>query len=125
MNDIPLIICLPFAYIFGLLDPLNAIVGVFLTLCDLIAMLVYLSYDDEVSIDAESIFASSQKRIEDNDEVKNRLLDDNNALTSRENQSHEGSKQEEVDDNEGEILITDNQNDGGNNAGDTIAFDVG
>ena len=52
MNDIPLILCLPFAYIFGLLDTLNAAVMCFLTLLDLVAMLIYLSYDEELSIDA-------------------------------------------------------------------------
>ena len=52
MNDIPLILCLPFAYLFGLLDPVNFIVGLTLTTLDLAFMLFYLSYDEELSIDA-------------------------------------------------------------------------
>ena len=52
MNDIPLILCLPFAYLFGLLDPVNFLVGMTLTALDLAFMLFYLSYDEELSIDA-------------------------------------------------------------------------
>lgn len=52
MNDIPLLICTPCAYILGLLDNVNAAAMIFMTLLDLIAMLFYLNYDEEVSIDA-------------------------------------------------------------------------
>lgn len=76
MNDIPLLICVPVAFAFGLLDPLNAIIAVFLTLFDLIFMLFYLSYDEELSIDADTIFAITEKRIQDRAHEKARLLDE-------------------------------------------------
>lgn len=64
MNDIPLIFCQPFAYIFGLMDEVNAIAGIMLTLIDLIFMLIYLSYDEELSIDSKQVYEMSQKRLE-------------------------------------------------------------
>lgn len=92
MNDIPLLICVPVAYFFGLLDPLNAIVGVFLTLFDLIFMLFYLSYDEEFSIDAEKIFAITENRILEKDKDRSRLLNDNfvASLNSAEDQNMDG-----------------------------------
>jgi len=63
MNDIPLIPCLAFAYIFGLFDLVNSAVGLFLTLLDLCFMIFYLSYDEELSIDANSVYALAEKRI--------------------------------------------------------------
>ena len=56
MNDIPLIVCYPFAYFFGLMDYVNVAVGILLALLDLCFMLFYLNYDEELSIDAPSIF---------------------------------------------------------------------
>lgn len=56
MNDIPLIFCLPFAYIFGLETEVNAGIMVVLTLFDLICMLFYLSYDEELSIAGDEVF---------------------------------------------------------------------
>jgi len=52
MNDIPLLVCYPFAYIFGLMDTVNASIGILLAFLDLCFMLFYLSYDEELSIDA-------------------------------------------------------------------------
>jgi len=63
MNDIPLIPCLAFAYIFGLFDLVNSAVGIFLTLLDLCFMIFYLSYDDELSIDAKSVYEMADKRM--------------------------------------------------------------
>lgn len=63
MNDIPLIFCQPFAYIFGLMDEVNAMAGFGLTLLDLIFMLIYLSYDEELSIDSKQVYDMSQKRL--------------------------------------------------------------
>lgn len=56
MNDIPLICCQPCAYFFGLLDMTNFAVGVTLTAFDLISILLYLYYDEELSIDSEAIY---------------------------------------------------------------------
>ena len=63
MNDIPLIICLPFAYIFGLMDTVNAAVGGALILLDLVFMLFYLNYDEELNIDAQQVYDLTLTRI--------------------------------------------------------------
>ena len=76
MNDIPLIFCLPFAYIFGLLDTLNAAVGIFLTLADLLFMIFYLSYDEELSIDSKSVYEQTEKRLKANEAMNLKLLSD-------------------------------------------------
>jgi hypothetical protein len=55
MNDIPLLFCLPFAYVYGLLDEVNALIGMVLTISDLICMIFYLNYDEEISIDANTV----------------------------------------------------------------------
>ena len=55
MNDLPLLFCLPFAYLFGLLDMVNTAVGVFFTILDLLFMIFYLCYDEELSIDAKRV----------------------------------------------------------------------
>ena len=55
MNDLPLILCQAYAYFAGLLDNINAAVGLFLTLSDLICMLFYLNYDTELSIDSNRV----------------------------------------------------------------------
>lgn len=56
MNDIPLVFCLPFAYIFGLMDTVNVGVAALMTLTDLICMLVYLSYDDDNRFDTGYVY---------------------------------------------------------------------
>ena len=62
MNDIPLIICLPFAYIFNLMDTVNVGVAALMTLTDLICMLVYLSYDTDLRFDTEFVYQLAEKR---------------------------------------------------------------
>lgn len=107
MNDIPLIICQVMAYLYGLLDPLNAIVGIFLTLCDLICMLFYLSYDDEVSIDADAIFVKSVKRIDECDQDNQRIFDENYNFTSAQDSVSEPSDEgDEI--GEQELMLTEN-----------------
>ena len=69
MNDIPLLFCLPFAYLFGLLDNVNAAVGLAMTLLDLFAMLVYLNYDDELSIESDEIYSETLVRKEERAEA--------------------------------------------------------
>ena len=76
MNDIPLMFCLPFAYIFGLLDNVNAAIGLLLTLLDLVFMLFYLSYDEELSIDANQVFSLTEKRLTANEATKKKLEND-------------------------------------------------
>ena len=76
MNDIPLIFCQAFAFWFGLIDHINIAIGVFLTLFDLICMLFYLSYDTELSIQAEDLHDMTIKRISENEEALKKLLDD-------------------------------------------------
>ena len=85
MNDIPLIICVPMAYYYGLLDPLNAIIGTIMTFSDLVCMIFYLSYDDELSINANEIFGITLKRIEDMNTQVERLLNDD-YLSSESNE---------------------------------------
>lgn len=76
MNDIPLIVCLPLAYAFGHMDSVNAAVGVMLTLLDLIFMIFYLSYDEELSIDAQKVYELTQKRLQSRQSHNDRLFDD-------------------------------------------------
>ena len=66
MNDIPLLFCLPFAYSYGLLDQVNALIGMVLTLCDLICMIFYLNYDEELSIDAKKVHELTIARLDSN-----------------------------------------------------------
>ena len=66
MNDIPLLFCLPFAYIYGLLDLINCAVFILLTLIDLIYMVFYLTYDEELSIDSNMVYELSSTRLETN-----------------------------------------------------------
>lgn len=77
MNDIPLLFCLPFAYIFGLMDIGNAAIGLFLIFLDTCFMIFYLSYDEELSIDAKSVFKLTQKRTSENEERIKKLLGSN------------------------------------------------
>ena len=56
MNDLPLLFCLPLAYLFGLLDNVNAAVGALITILDLIFMIFYLCYDEELSIEAKRVY---------------------------------------------------------------------
>jgi len=74
MNDIPLIVCYPFAYIFGLMDNVNMAVGILLAFLDLCFMLFYLSYDEELSIDAQSIYNLAEKRIREKQFVIEKLM---------------------------------------------------
>ena len=76
MNDIPLIFCLPFAYFFGLMDTVNAAVGMALILLDLIFMLFYLGYDTELSIDAKMVHDLTLTRLNDREGLNNRLFND-------------------------------------------------
>ena len=80
MNDIPLIFCLPFAYIFGLMDTVNAAVGAALILLDLAFMLFYLGYDEELSIDAKRVHDMTHTRLNNRDSVNNRLHNDDMSV---------------------------------------------
>lgn len=76
MNDIPLIFCLPFAYIFGLMDDVNAAVGILLTLLDLIFMLFYLGYDEELSIEAKQVYDMTIRRLHFREPFNTRIFND-------------------------------------------------
>jgi len=76
MNDIPLIFCLPFVIVFNLMDMINVAVAVLLLVLDLSFMLFYLSYDEELSIDAANVYALAERRISEKDEVVHRILKD-------------------------------------------------
>ena len=65
MNDVPLLACIPFAYIFGLMDVTNVAVGFFLIFLDLCFMIFYLSYDVELSIDSSKVFRIAHTRLND------------------------------------------------------------
>lgn len=76
MNDIPLLFCLPFAYIYGLLDLINCAVFILLTLIDLIYMVFYLTYDEELSIDPNLAYELSSTRFETNGAIYLKLIND-------------------------------------------------
>ena len=76
MNDIPLLFCLPFAYIYGLLDLINCAVFILLTLIDLIYMVFYLTYDEELSIDPNLAYELSSTRFETNGAISLKLIND-------------------------------------------------
>lgn len=80
MNDIPLIFCLPFAFIFSLMDTVNVGVAGLLTLSDLIAMLVYLSYDDELRFDTDKVYAQAEKRLVEQNTLYCRLMSENVSM---------------------------------------------
>ena len=84
MNDIPLMFCYPFAYVFGLMDDLNAAIGILLAFLDLCFMLFYLSYDEELSIDAQSIYSHASYRIREQAEEIDKLMDEENVSISQE-----------------------------------------
>ena len=118
MNDVPLLVCLPFAYVFELVDDVNAVVMVALTLLDLICMFFYLAYEEELSIDAEKVFDMTVKRLSANEEVVEKLFDENFSVgeielnsddvedLDRGSGSDEGSiNVSDVDDEDGERLV--------------------
>lgn len=76
MNDIPLLFCLPFAYIYGLLDLINCAVFILLTLIDLIYMVFYLTYDEELSIDPNIVYKLSSTRFETNGAIYLKFIND-------------------------------------------------
>ena len=80
MNDIPLLFCQPFAFIFGLMDEVNAAAGFALTLLDLIFMLFYLSYDEDLSIDSKNVYEMAAKRLTANTASNVALFSDNISL---------------------------------------------
>ena len=108
MNDIPLLFCLPFAYIFGLLDDVNAIVGVALTLLDLIFMVFYLSYDEEFSIDSKMVFDLASKRLEQQDTTVAKLFNDNISIELVDEADSLSNDNIDVANIEHEALLTDN-----------------
>ena len=76
-NDIPLLMAIPVAWVFELIDPFTAIFALLMTIVDFISMLTYLNHDDELSIDAIEVYALVQKRRKTNAEsVRALKLDD-------------------------------------------------
>ena len=51
-------------------------VGTAMTLLDLIFMLFYLNYDEELSIDAKSVYTQAVKRLDANSVSQHKLLSD-------------------------------------------------
>lgn len=76
MNDIPLIVCVPFAMMFSLMDLFNAGLMTMLIVTDIVFMLFYLSYDEELSIDATMVYDLADKRCKDKEEVVVKILSD-------------------------------------------------
>ena len=76
MNDIPLSVCLPFAMMFELMDLFNAGLMTMLIVTDIVFMLFYLSYDEELSIDATTVYELADKRCKDKEEVVVKILSD-------------------------------------------------
>ena len=74
MNDIPLIICLPFAYVFNLMDTVNVGVAALMTLTDLICMLVYLSYDTDLRFDTTFVYNLSEARLLEKEPTMEKLM---------------------------------------------------
>ena len=135
MNDIPLLFCLPFAYTFGLMDTVNVAVGMALTLLDLIAMIIYLGYDEELSIDASMVYELSSKRLESRETSNERLFKDDLSVLDMDENDGEGSSLDRVgndsaivdqDDenlNEREVLLTEGRQSGFNSGTDTVNFE--
>ena len=57
LNDIPLLISAPVAYYLEIADLQMSIITLAVTLFDLISMLIYLSYEEQVSIESNEVFA--------------------------------------------------------------------
>ena len=62
LNDIPLLISAPVAYYLEIADLQMSIITLAVTLFDLISMLIYLSYEEQVSIEANEVFALVTKQ---------------------------------------------------------------
>ena len=79
-NDIPLLMAIPVAYAFDLIDPITAIVALCMTLIDLISMLTYLNHHDERSTDAIEVYELVKQRKEDNwdKRQKRKIIKDSN-----------------------------------------------
>ena len=135
MNDIPLIFCLPFAYIFGLMDTVNAAVGVVLTLLDLVFMLFYLGYDEELSIDGKRVHDMTQTRLNNRDIANTKLFNDELSCqvvsdserpgsSSRAQEDQEDIRSQMNENLENDVLLTDSKQGGGPNSNsDTVNFD--
>lgn len=80
MNDIPLVICLPFAFFFGLMDSVNAAVGIALTMLDLLFMVFYLNYDEELSINAKQVYDLTEARMKHRESANERIFNDEISL---------------------------------------------
>ena len=135
MNDIPLIFCLPFAYIFGLMDTVNAAVGMVMILLDLVFMLFYLGYDEELSIDGKRVHEMTQTRLNNREHENNRLHADDFSIHEVSLEERPGSSPRDQDENlnlpdhlnenfENEVLLTESKHGGGPNSNsDTVNFD--
>ena len=73
LNDIPLLMAIPCAYLLGLVDQITMVVALFMTLSDFISMVTYLLHDDELSIDANKIYDQTLKRLEQHEESIEKL----------------------------------------------------
>ena len=65
-NDIPLLISIPVALVYELIDPYTAFGAAFITVIDSISMLVYLCHDDETDIEATGVYELIHKAKQEN-----------------------------------------------------------
>ena len=94
LNDIPLLMAIPCAYLLGLVDQTTMIVALFMTLSDFISMVTYLLHDDELSIESDKIYQETERRIQENHSVLKELeinsddehLQENNSLERQDEQ---------------------------------------
>ena len=55
-NDIPLLLAIPVALIFDLIDPYTALFAAIITIVDSISMLTYLSHEDLTGVEATIVY---------------------------------------------------------------------
>ena len=112
MNDIPLLVCLPFAMMFNLMDMLNVSVALGMIVFDIVFMLFYLSYDQELSIDATEVYKIAEKRCNEKEEDVHKILSDHISVSDVDigemgaDSESIAALDEPIDENQ--ILITDN-----------------
>ena len=86
-NDIPLLMAIPVAMVFDLIDPFTAIIALCLTVLDTISMLTYLYHDDDSGINANEVYELVQRRKWENEQdIKALKLD----ISEEENQGSIG-----------------------------------
>ena len=87
-NDLPLLLAIPVAWVFDLIDPYTALGALFITLVDTLSMLTYLCHDDDSGVASNQVYELVQQRQRANESHMRAIDSEHDRIADNESLNH-------------------------------------